>query len=149
MSDDPHRFDFDLDRGIRAQVIERLEASPQLALVAGVGPSASGIYALYFRGDLVYVGKATTTLTASKRTLRERLAEHRNKISGRQNITLADVQCRYLTFASDWWVIAAELALMEHYEPAWNGSGFGAKTPGRGRPGTHRVSPWDSRFPRR
>jgi hypothetical protein len=46
---DPHHFDFDLDRGIRAQVAEKLEGSPLLALEKGVGPPASGIYALFFK----------------------------------------------------------------------------------------------------
>ena len=149
MGDDPHRFDFDLDRGISEQVIEKLEASPAMPLDAGVGPSASGIYALYFRGSLVYVGKASRVTTKSGRTLRQRLAEHRNKIAGRRNITPRSVQVRYLTFASDWWVVAAELAMMAHYRPTWNDSGFGSKTPGRGRPGTHRVRRWDRMFPPR
>ena len=53
IEDDPHRFefdhhfDFDLDRAISAQVVEKLEASPLLELVSGVGPAESGIYALY------------------------------------------------------------------------------------------------------
>lgn len=149
MSGDPHRFDFDLDRGIQEQVIEKLENSPLLDLTDGAGPMASGIYALYFRNDLVYIGKASTSLTKSSRTLRARLAEHRGKISTRENITLADMQYRYLTFVSDWWVFAAELALMTHYKPDWNDSGFGSKTPGAGRPGTHRVSRWNARFPPR
>lgn len=147
MNDDPHRFDFDLDRGIQEQVVERLEHSPLLGLAEGVGPRFSGIYALYHGGRLVYIGKASTGMTKSGRTLRQRLAEHRSKIATRQNIALADVQCRYLTFASDWWVFAAEYALMAYYQPAWNDTGFGSKTPGRGRPGTHRVSQWDAAFP--
>jgi len=55
---------------------------------------------------------------------------------------------RYLTFDSEWWVFAAEFALMNHYRPEWNESGFGSKTPGVGRPGTDRVSPWDQQFPK-
>ena len=31
--DDLHHFDFDLDRSIREQVVEKLEASPLLSLV--------------------------------------------------------------------------------------------------------------------
>ena len=31
---DPHHFDFDLDRGIREQVVEKLEASPLLEPVS-------------------------------------------------------------------------------------------------------------------
>jgi len=97
---------------------------------------------------LVYIGKASKGMTKSKRTLRARLGEHVNKISGRDNIALADMKYRYLTFDSEWWVFAAEFALMNHYRPEWNESGFGSKTPGVGRPGTDRVSPWDQQFPK-
>ena len=147
--DDPHYFDFDLDRGIRTQVVEKLETSPSLPLTKGAGPQASGIYALYFKGQLVYIGKASKGTTKSKRTLRARLNEHVSKISGRKNITLADMKCRYLTFASEWWVFAAEFALITHYQPGWNESGFGSKVPGVGRPGTHLVSRWNELFPKR
>ena len=124
----------------------KLESSPILPLVEGVGPQESGVYALYFRDRLVYVGKASKGTTKSRRNLRGRLAEHRAKISKRENITLNEMKCRYLTFVSEWWVFAAEFALMAHYQPAWNASGFGSKTPGRGRPGI-RVSHWDALFP--
>jgi len=146
-ADDPHYFDFDLDRGIRTQVVEKLEVSPLLPLTKGVGPALSGIYTLYFKGKLVYVGKASKETTQSKRTLRGRLNEHVGKIDSRQNITLAEMQCRYLTFSSEWWVFAAEFALMTHYQPEWNTSGFGSKVPGVGRPGTDRVSRWNELFP--
>ncbi len=142
-----HHFDFDLDRAISSQVVEKLEASPSLNLTRGVGPAESGIYALYFKGKLVYVGKASKGTTKSKRKLRSRLAEHVGKIGSRQNISLNDMQCRYLTFASEWWVFAAEFALMVHCEPEWNASGFGSKTPGKGRPGTNRISRWNELFP--
>ena len=58
------------------------------------------------------------------------------------------MKCRYLTFASEWWTWAAEFALMVHYTPEWNNSGFGSKVPGKGRPGTDRVSLWDDKFPK-
>lgn len=148
-SADPHHFEFDLDQGIRAQVVAKLESSPMLPLAKGVGPQESGIYALYHHGALVYVGKVSKGTTKSKRHLRGRLAEHITKISGRSNITLCEMSCRYLTFLSEWWVFAAEFALIVHYEPDWNSTGFGSKTPGVGRPGTDRVSKWDDRFPKR
>lgn len=147
--DDPHYFDFDLDRGIREQVVKKLEASPLLPLAKGVGPALSGIYALYFKDKLVYIGKASKGTTKSKRTLRSRFSEHVGKIEKRQNITLGEMQCRYLTFSSEWWVFAAEFALITHYDPEWNGSGFGSKTEGVGRPGTNRISQWNDRFPLR
>lgn len=146
--DELHQFDFDLDRGIRSQVVEKLEASPLIPLEKGIGPSASGVYALYYRGVLVYIGKASKGTTKSKRTLRARLAEHVGKIGGRRNIVPGDIQCRYLTFSSEWWVFAAEFALITHYRPEWNESGFGSKTPGVGRPGTDRISRWNEKFPK-
>ena len=149
MTVDPHYFDFDLDRGIRSQVVEKLEASPLLSLEKGVGPLASGIYALHFKGKLVYIGKVSKDLTKSKRTLRARLSEHVTKISGRSHISLADMKCRYLTFASEWWVFAAEFALIVNYSPEWNGSGYGSKVPGVGCPGTDRVSSWNKQFPKK
>lgn len=115
----------------------------------GVGPTESGIYALYYNSALVYVGKASKETTKSKRHLRGRLGEHITKISGSQNITLNEVQCRYLTFDSEWWVFAAEYALIAHYAPEWNASGFGSKIPGVGRPGTDRVSKWYAQFPKK
>jgi len=54
VENDPHRFDFDLDRGIREQVVQELEQSPCLPLDKGVGPQSSGIYALYLKDKLVY-----------------------------------------------------------------------------------------------
>lgn len=146
---DPHQFDFDLDKGIRDQVVETLESSPILPLEKNVGPRASGIYALYFNDKLVYIGKASKGTTKSKRTLRARLNEHIDKISNRGKISVTDMTCRYLTFDSEWWVFAAEFALMEHYQPEWNESGFGSKVPGVGRPGTDRVSRWDALFPKK
>jgi hypothetical protein len=146
---DPRHFEFDLDRAISAQVVKKLAASRKLPLVSGVGPLESGIYALYYRNKLVYIGKASKGTTKSKRTLRARLAEHFRKISARRKITLSAMTCRYLTFESEWWVFAAEFALITRYNPEWNASGFGSKIPGVGRPGTTRVSRWDERFPKR
>ena len=147
--DDPHHFLFDLDQGIRRQVVDKLESSPSIGLSRGVGPTESGIYALYHKGKLVYVGKASKGTTKSKRTLRARLSEHVGKIEKRRNIQLTEMTCRYLTFDSEWWVFAAEFALISHFGPTWNASGFGSKTPGKGRPGTDLVSNWDQQFPKK
>ena len=137
--DDPHYFDFDLDKGIRVQVVDKLEQSPLLPLEKSVGPAGSGIYALYLKGSLVYVGKASKGTTKSGRTLRARLNEHVGKIGQRKNISLADMTCRHLKFSSEWRVFAAEFASIAWYHPEWNGGGYGSKMPGKGRPGTDRV----------
>lgn len=137
-----HVFVFEIDVAIRTQVIEKLERSPLLPLIQDVAPSLKGVYTLYWKGKLVYAGKALYT------TLRRRLNEHANKITGRRNIAITDMACRFLTIESNWFVRAAEDALIESYSPKWNTSGFGGHVPGKGRPGI-RVSRWDTDFPPR
>ena len=144
-----HFFKFDLDKAIRGQVVGFLENSPTLPFAKSVGPQDSGVYALYHKARLVYIGKASKEFTKSKRDLRMRLNEHVGKISKRQNIGLKDMTCRFLIFESEWWVFAAEFALIANYKPEWNYTGFGSKVPGKGRPGTHRVSGWDEKYPPR
>lgn len=144
---DPHHFIFDLDAGIRDQLIRKLSSTPRLPLKKGVGPQESGLYQIFFEGQLVYIGKATKTFTKSERTLRQRLAEHRNKLTPRVGERLKDFEVTYVTFESDWWVVAGEVALIRYLAPPWNESGFGSKTPGSGRPGTDRVSSFDELFP--
>lgn len=142
-----NHFTFDLDAAIFAQITRALEASPSYPLKKGAGPAESGIYALYYKKKLVYIGKASKETTKSGRTLRLRLNEHVNKILRHRNISLKDMTCRYLTFDSEWWAFAAEHALITRMQPEWNSSGFGSKTPGEGRPGTDRVSDWNRQFP--
>jgi hypothetical protein len=139
---DPHAFVFEVDRAIREQVIKKIEASPVVKLSETAGPATRGVYILYRRRHLVYAGKALRT------TLRRRLAEHAKKISFRDKINLGEMTCRYLTMTSDWWVRAGEDALISHYEPLWNKSGFGSHMPGRGRPGI-KTSRWDDEFPKK
>lgn len=144
---DPHEFVFELDRAIRDQVIQKLDASPSVPLQHNCAPGKFGIYVLYFKKNLVYIGKASKGTTKSKRTLRSRLNEHIGKLDNRENLKLAVMTCRFLTIESDWFVWAAEFALINHYQPEWNNSGFGSKVPGAGRPGTHRISKFNQQFP--
>jgi hypothetical protein len=139
---DQHTFVFEFDKAYNQQLIEKFEASPEHPLTEEVAPRLKGVYALYHRGGLVYAGKALDT------TLGRRLAEHYRKIVGRQNIDVSEVSCRFLTIEGDWFVRAAEDALIQYYNPVWQRSGFGSHVPGVGRPGVHR-SRWDTEYPPR
>jgi len=137
---DEHHFVFEFDKAYNHQLIEKFEASPEHPLAVDVAPPIKGVYALYYRGELVYAGKALNT------TLARRLAEHHRKIAGRRNIEVSEVTCRFLTIDGDWFVRAAEDALIQYYAPLWQNSGFGSHVPGRGRPGIRR-SQWDTMYP--
>jgi hypothetical protein len=73
----PQAFIFEIDLAIRTQVIDKLEASPELPLSEHVTPSRKGVYVLYRKHEIVYAGKALDT------TLKRRLGEHARKIAGR------------------------------------------------------------------
>ena len=137
---DDHHFVFEFDKAYNHQLIEKFEASPEHPLAVDVAPPVKGVYALYYRGELVYAGKALNT------TLARRLAEHHRKIDSRRNIEVSEVTCRFLTIDGDWFVRAAEDALIQYYAPLWQNSGFGSHVPGRGRPGIRR-SQWDTMYP--
>ena len=72
-----HGFIFEFDKAYNHQLIEKFEASPLLALTEKVAPPETGVYALYWKGEMVYAGKALKT------TLKRRLAEHTQRISCR------------------------------------------------------------------
>lgn len=133
-----HRFN-PLD--IPTHLIERLEESPLLGFPPLAAPPETGVYALYLRGQLVYIGKA-----ARGSNLRRRFGEHARKIGGRKNIKLSQLQCRFLIVAEEW-VHYGEHHLIGHYEPEWNGTGFGSHIPGAGRPGIKGPAAWDQKYP--
>ena len=139
---DEHEFAFEFDKAYIHQLIEKFEASPEHPLSQDVAPLEKGVYALYWTGTLVYAGKALDT------KLGRRLAEHYRKIAARGNISVGDMSCRFLIIRGDWFVRAAEDALIQNYRPAWQSSGFGSHVPGVGRPGV-RTSRWDQEFPPR
>ncbi len=132
--------DVTMDAEISMKAISKLETCLLVPLRKGVAPPILGVYALYHFGKLVYIGKASTSLKA-------RLNEHVKKIAGRCNISLSDMECRFMPLSSEWIAWAAEAALIKHHTPPWNGMGFGSKSPGIGRPGTFRVSLWDQLYP--
>src|SRR3990170_6393757 len=110
---DRHEFFFEFDKAFNHQLIEKFEASPEHPLAPDVAAARKGVYALYHLGALVYAGKALNT------TLARRLGEHLRKIAGRRNIETAAVTCRFLIIDGDWFVRAAEDALIQNYQPLW------------------------------
>ncbi|MEQ8271521.1 GIY-YIG nuclease family protein [Algiphilus sp.] len=95
-------------------------------------PEAQGVYQIYHRDNLVYVGK-----TDSEAGLKKRLLRHTKMIRGRRNLDPNDVGFKavrvYVFTAMD-----LEQLLIQKYKSLgetldWNNSGFGANDPGRER----------------
>ncbi len=135
-----HDFTFEFDKAYNHQLIEKFEASPEHPFTEDGARPAKGVYALHYRGELVYAGKALNT------RLNRRLAEHYRKIASRRNIDVRDVTCRFLVLQGNWFVRAAEDALIVNYKPLWQSTRFGSHIPGAGRPGIRR-SKWDEDYP--
>jgi len=105
-----------------------------------------GVYQLYYRGSLVYVGKA--------HNLKKRLGEHCHKISGRLHIDPQEMGFKCLFVHRNWTTLAPEDSLIKHYrnvgegECAWNGNGFGPHDPGRERETTDKAPDgFDAQYP--
>jgi hypothetical protein len=141
------QFDLDVPRAIKEQLVDAF-AHLHPALPSnenlGVVPAGRGVYQLFKDGELVYVGKAED--------LRNRLLEHRCKISGRKNITVDQMTFACLSIGRNWAASAPEESLIAHYreigQSPWNGMGFGNHDPGRNRDRTiHPAEGWDYQYP--
>ena len=140
-------FDLDIPYALNAQLVEAfsaLEQAPLRDVTELEVANRSGVYGLYQGPTLVYVGKAGS--------LRNRLREHRSKISGRHNISLDDMGFVCLTVNENWSAYAPEDILTRHYRKLdlceWNGSSFGPHDPGRNRETTNKSPQgFDSIYP--
>jgi len=142
-------FEIDIISALSSQLVDafsKLETGHLSEEELASLPKGQGVYKLYHRGELVYVGKAEQ--------LRKRLEEHRFKISGRQNISPSEMGFKCLFVHPNWTALAPESSLIQHYrltQPggcAWNGNGFGPHDPGRDRETTDKPPEgFDAKYP--
>lgn len=134
--------------------------------------SGSGVYALYYKGNLhfyshmsssdlykpIYVGKAVPAGarrgservdSESSAELYRRLNDHAKSIEQAKNLALGEFQARYLV-VEQIWITLAERFLINYFRPLWNTviDGFGNHDPGRGRSAMRRPR-WDIVHPGR
>jgi len=144
-------LEFDLPSALLTELVKLFEEMPVGPLteteVAEV-PDGQGVYQLFHREELVYIGK-----TDAQAGLRARLNRHARKIQGRrflspQNVAFKAVRV-YVFTAMD-----LEELLISYYKnvkgvpPAWNFSGFGANDPGRRRDKTQlKTGHFDRLYP--
>jgi hypothetical protein len=142
-------FKLRITKALADQLAETLDplvpASLTADAIADLVEPRPGVYQLYHRGALVYVGKAS-------RNLRDRLSDHQRKLSGRRNIDLLDVRFKCAYVDEDLDAAAPETLLIKKYQAVgeipWNNNGFGSHDQGRNR--DHQVikeSHFDAHFP--
>ncbi len=140
-------FEIDIISALVDQLVpalDRLNEGPLTDQNIEQVPEERGVYQLFHRHILVYVGKADK--------LRERLQDHRRKILGRKNIDIADMSFKCLTIHRNWTALAPEETLIRHYQKqrlsAWNGASFGPHDPGRNREATNKPPQgFDAQYP--
>ena len=119
------------------RAFDDLDAAPLTDEKLAALSSGQGVYQLYHKGSLVYVGKSNS--------LRGRLSQHFNKITGRRNIAATDVTFKCLFVHRNWTALAPEQSLIRYYKSAgagecpWNGNSFGPHDPGRNRETTNKL----------
>jgi hypothetical protein len=143
------RFEIDIVSALSAQLVaalERLDLGPLTAELLSTLEQGQGVYQLFHKRMPVYVGKAES--------LKNRLQEHREKVSGRRNIEVEDMEFKCLYVHPNWTALAPEDALIRYYKKLgkgtcpWNGKSFGPHDPGRMRETTNKKTlGFDRLFP--
>lgn len=128
-----------------ASALADLEPAPLTVENLGELDERPGVYQLYRHGEFVYVGKADKSLPA-------RIYKHLRKVSGRRNISLAEMSFTCLYVAEDFSALAPEKLLIKHYkdrgEIPWNNNGFGNNDPGKRRDETVvKANHFDNQYP--
>lgn len=143
-------LEFDLPSALLSQLVTLFDEMPEgpleAAAVQGID-DAQGVYQLFFKGTLVYIGK-----TDAQAGLRARLLRHSTKIRSRRNLAhdaIGFKAVRVFVFTA----MDLEELLIKHYKagptpPIWNLSGFGSNDPGRNRDHTVlKVGHFDKSYP--
>ncbi|WP_211257290.1 MULTISPECIES: Eco29kI family restriction endonuclease [Actinoalloteichus] len=113
-----------------AESLDKLTPAPLTTENLDCVERTAGVYQLYHREELVYVGKADQPLPS-------RIHQHLRKVSGRRNISLQDMKFTCLYVAEDFSALAPERLLIKTHRKnglaIWNNNGFGNKDPGKRR----------------
>ena len=159
-------------KNLARSVVDALLATGATSLPPADRFTGSGVYAVYYLGDLpyyagyssadltrpIYVGKAIPTGgrkgspqkgAGASSELFHRLKQHAKSIEQAKNLNLHEFRCRSLVVMPVW-ISLAERFLVEHFRPVWNTvvDGFGNHDPGRGRLNMRRPR-WDVVHPGR
>lgn len=145
-------YNFHFLNTVSRQLVAKLDELPvsvldpdtlsELGLFQEVNNAKQGVYLLHYEGSPVYLGKAED--------VRERLAQHLTKLTGRQNIQLTDIGYKAILLDRSMSTAANETVLIgffrQNHVGMWNNRGFGPKDPGRQRDNT-RPSYFDQMYP--
>lgn len=159
-------------KNLARSVVDALLVSSPTSLPPVERFTGSGVYAVYYLGDLpyyarysatdlirpIYVGKAIPTGgrkgsprkgSGASSELFHRLKQHAKSIEQAKNLDLQEFRCRHLVVMPVW-ISLAERFLVEHFRPLWNTvvDGFGNHDPGKGRLSMRRPR-WDVVHPGR
>ncbi|WP_110642232.1 GIY-YIG nuclease family protein [Salinicola sp. CPA57] len=142
-------LEFDLPKHLLEELVTNFDEMPSGPLTlknASTAQEAQGVYQIFHKGNLVYIGK-----TSSSKGLKSRLQRHAKKITDRENLAIKDVQFKairvYVFTAVD-----LERLLISHYkkpsETTWQNKGFGSNDPGKERDTTAlKDDHFDMQFP--
>jgi hypothetical protein len=143
------RFEIDIISALSSQLVaafEKLDVGPLDESALKSLEQGQGVYQLFHKAALSYVGQA--------KSLKNRLTQHRAKISGRRSIDVADMGFKCLYVHKNWTALAPEDSLIKYHRTLgegvcpWNGNGFGNHDPGRERETTDKPTEgWDALYP--
>lgn len=137
-------FELSVTRALKDQLSECLRGlcpAPLDDTALATVENRGGIYILYLDEEQKYLGKAA-------KTLRARLRNHHDKLSGRVGIDMKRVMFIAAYVNEDLDAVAPETLLIKELVLPWNSNGFGNKDPGKKRDGTRvKRGHFDATFP--
>lgn len=152
------------DTRMTAELVTTVLSLPRTRLDRLDAPTGPGVYIQFFDlagtdiGALlgpVGDGRYPAYVGVAAQSLRRRLGRYRQTLRGVEDLDESRVHVAVLPCTSRASALFAEAALIDTLTPPMQGTGYGAKPPGRGRPGTVRhhltsgCSTWDALFPGR
>jgi hypothetical protein len=126
-------FKLSITKALGDQLAEHLATLTKAPLTAeniSKLPPLKGVYQLYHRSKLVYIGKADKSLP-------QRLSKHLRKLSGREHTEIDQITFTALSVDEDFNAVTPEELLIKKHqgdgEAPWNYNGFGINDPGKER----------------
>ena len=142
------------DDAMRTRLLDEITAITRVPLATMRPAKEPAVYLHFLRaphlasilGTQVAMGIIPAYVGAAIHDQNERLGRYRQSVAGMTALDARDVYVASLPLPSSASVLFAEQALLDAFVPILNGTGWGAKRPGAGRPG-RRCSTVDALLP--
>ena len=131
---DPTVFEGERNRWVLL-LAKTIAIAPHIKFGEVPGPIAHGIYLLYMRGRLIYIGKSSGDSVSTGNSIFGRLEAHWVKVQNRVGLFPELMTYQVIPIDAEYsgTILQIEQYAIQTYKPYLNRTGFGSANPGHGR----------------